>query len=109
MKAAFQVDLEKAKKAAKDAKGAMTAAASKMFAFYSNPLSPESKYLWNKIIVKQMKRYPYVNLQGVTLKGPRGMSCKLFYDCMMFHLLTVYPINAAKQEKYYITNVLKKP
>ncbi len=30
-------------------------------------------------------------------------------DCMMFHLLTVFPINAAEQEKYYISNVLKKP
>jgi hypothetical protein len=27
----------------------------------------------------------------------------------MFHLLTVFPINAAEQKKYYITNVLKKP
>jgi hypothetical protein len=26
-----------------------------------------------------------------------------------FYLLTVFPINAAEQEKYYITNVLKKP
>jgi hypothetical protein len=44
MKVSFQADLAKAKKAAKDAKGAMTAAASKMFAFYLNLLSPESKY-----------------------------------------------------------------
>jgi hypothetical protein len=27
----------------------------------------------------------------------------------MFHLLTAFPINAAEQEKYYISNVLKKP
>jgi hypothetical protein len=27
----------------------------------------------------------------------------------MFHLLTAFPINAAEQEKYYITNVFKKP
>jgi hypothetical protein len=27
----------------------------------------------------------------------------------MFHFLTVFPIKAAEQEKYYITNVLKKP
>jgi hypothetical protein len=27
----------------------------------------------------------------------------------MFHLLTVFPINAAEQEKYNVTNVLKKP
>jgi hypothetical protein len=27
----------------------------------------------------------------------------------MFHLLTVFPNNSAEQERYYITNVLKKP
>jgi hypothetical protein len=37
------------------------------------------------------------------------MSSKLFNNCIMFHLLTVFPINAAEQEKYYILNVLKKP
>jgi hypothetical protein len=37
------------------------------------------------------------------------MSCESFNNCMMFHLLTAFPINAAEQEKYYILNVLKKP
>jgi hypothetical protein len=32
----------------------------------------------------------------------------LFNDCIMFHLLTAFPINAAEQKKYYITNVLSK-
>ncbi len=78
MKAGFQVNLEKAKKAMEDTKGAMTAAASQMFTFYSNLLSPKSKYSWNKIISKQTESGPFVNLQGVSLEGPRGMSCKLF-------------------------------
>jgi hypothetical protein len=56
-----------------------------------------------------MEGGPYVNLQGVSLEGPRGMSCKSFNDCVMFHLLTAFPINAAEQEKYYISNVLKMP
>jgi hypothetical protein len=55
MKAGFQVDLEKAMKAFEVAKGAMTAAASQMFTFYSNLLFPESKCLWNKIVSKQTK------------------------------------------------------
>jgi hypothetical protein len=109
MRASFQVDLAKAKQAQKIAKGAMTAAASKMFTFYSNLLSPESKYAWNKIVSEQTKSDPFVNLQSVSLEGPRGMSCILFNNCIMFHLLTVFPINAAEQEKYYVTNVLKKP
>jgi hypothetical protein len=75
MKAGFQVDLEKAKQAQKITKGAMTAAASMMFTFYLNLLSPESKYAWNKIISKQTESNPYVNLQGISLEVPRGMSC----------------------------------
>jgi hypothetical protein len=43
MKANFQADLEKAKRAAKDAKGAMTAAANQMFVFYANLDSVKSK------------------------------------------------------------------
>ncbi len=77
--------------------------------FYSNLLSPESKYAWNKIVSKHTESNPYVNLQGDTLEGQRGMSHQSFHNCVMFHLLTVFPINAAEQEKYYITNVLKKP
>ncbi len=109
MRAGFQVDLAKAKQAQKIAKGAMTAAASKMFAFYSNLLSPESKYAWNKTVSEQTESNPFVNLQGVSLEGPKGMSCMSFNDCIMFHLLTAFPINAAEQEKYYVTDVLKKP
>jgi hypothetical protein len=98
MKAGFLEDLEKAKQAQSTAKGAMTAAASKMFTFYSNLLSPESKYLWNKIVGEQTESDLYVNLQGDALEGPRGMSCKSFNNCIIFHLLTAFPINAAEQE-----------
>jgi hypothetical protein len=87
----------------------MTAAASKMFAFYSNLLSPESKYAWNKIVSKQMESNPFVNLQGISLEGPRGMSCKSFNNYVTFHLLTAFPINKAEQEKYYVNSVFKKP
>ncbi len=80
-----------------------------MFLFYSNLLSPESKYAWDKIVSKQTESNPYVSLQGDTLEGPRGMSRQSFNDYVMFHLLTAFPINPAEQEKYYISNVLKKP
>ncbi len=109
MKASFSSDLEKAKQAQRIAEGTMTVAASKMFSFYSNLLSPESKYACNKILSKRTESDPYVNLQGDTLEGPRGMLCQSFHDCVMFHLLTAFPINAAEQEECYITNVLKKP
>jgi hypothetical protein len=74
-----------------------------------NLVSVRAKYAWNKIVKEQMEGDPYVDFQGVSQSDPRGMSCKSFNDCMLFHLLTMFPINAAEQEKYYITNVLKKP
>jgi hypothetical protein len=42
-------------------------------------------------------------------KGPRELTLESFSNCVMFHLLTVFPNNAAEQEKYYLLNVLKKP
>jgi hypothetical protein len=62
----------------------------------------------NKIVKEQTQSDPYTDLHG-TKKGPRGLLCKAFDDCMMFHLLTLFPNNAAEQERYYLTNVLKKP
>jgi hypothetical protein len=109
VKAIYLADLVKANQGPAISKGAMNAAGSQMFAFYNNLLSPESKYAWNKIVAEQMESDPYVNLQGFTVAGPRGLSHKLFSNCMIFHLFTVFPINAAEQEKYYITNVPKKP
>jgi hypothetical protein len=109
MNAGFLDDLEKAKQAQSTAKGAMTAAASKMFTFCSNLLSLESKYSWNKIIGEQRESDSYVNVQGDALEGPSGMSCKSFNNCAMFYHLTAFPINTAEQEKYYISNVLNKP
>jgi hypothetical protein len=109
MKARFWADLEKALQTQETAQGAMTTAAFLMFVFYSNLLSPESKYTWYKIVYKQTEGNPYVNLQGVSLEGPRGVFHKSFNNCVMFHLLTAFPINAAEQEKYYILDVLKKP
>jgi hypothetical protein len=80
-----------------------------MFQIYANLLSVNAKYPWNKIIHEQTASDPYTDLQGCPKKGPRGFSCKSLNNYVMFHLLTVFSNNAAEQEGYYITNVLKKP
>ena len=93
-----------------DAAEAMTKrdkAAEDMFQLYANFLSVNASYAWN--VQEQTNANPYTDLQGLTWKGPRGMSCQSFKDCEMFHLLTVFPNSVAEQERYYITNVLKNP
>jgi hypothetical protein len=69
----------------------------------------KAKYTWNKIVEEQMEGDPYVDLQDISHKGPRGVSHRSFKVCVLVHLLTAFPINAAEQEKYYLTNMLKKP
>ncbi len=68
------------------------------FHFLLELASLGSKYLWNKIVSKQTDSDLYINLQGDFLEGPRGISCKLFNNCIMFHLLTVFLVNTAEQE-----------
>jgi hypothetical protein len=100
MQATFQANIKKAKEADEYNKGTKTAAANKMFAFHANLLSVEVKYTWSKIVEEQMEGKLYVDLQGILQKGPREVSRQLFDNCVMFHLLTAFPNNAAEQEKY---------
>jgi hypothetical protein len=74
-----------------------------------NLLSMDAKYVWNKVVQVLMQSNPYTDLQGVSKKGPRGPLRRSFDDCVMFHLLTMFPNNVAEREKYYLMNVLKKP
>ncbi len=105
----YQALYNKAIFAKETAKNRKDAAATKMFQFYANLLSLDAKYLWNKIVREQMEADPFKDLQGVSRKGPRGLSQESFNNCVMFHLLTVFLNNAAEQEKYYLSNALKKP
>jgi hypothetical protein len=74
-----------------------------MFQFYPNFLSLDVKYAWNKIVKEQMEADPFKDLQGVARKGPRGLLWESFNDFVVFHLLTVFPNNAAGQEKFTAT------
>ncbi len=105
----YQANNDKAYFAKKTTKNKRKAAATKMFQFYTNVLSLDAKYAWNKIVKEQTEADQFKDLQGMSRKGPRGLSWESFDDCIMFHLLTVLPNNAVEQEKYYLSNMLKKP
>jgi hypothetical protein len=105
----YQALYNKATFAKETTKNKRKAAATKMFQFYANLLTLDAKYLWNKIVREQMEADPFKDLQGMLRKGPRRLSRESFNNCVMFHLLTVFLNNAAEQEKYYLSNVPKKP
>jgi hypothetical protein len=96
----YQATYEKASIAKETTKNKKEAAATKMFQLYANLLSLDAKYLWNKIVREQTEADPFKDLQGMSRKGPRGLTQESFGKCVMFPLLTVFPNNAAEQEKY---------
>ncbi len=51
----------------------------------------------------------WTDLQGNKHEKERGKSMESFQDCITFHFLDMFPGNAAKQQHFYISNVLKKP
>jgi hypothetical protein len=105
----YKAIYEKAILAKETAKNQKDAAVTKMLQFYANLLSLDAKYPCNKIVREQKDMDPYKDLKDVSRKGPRGLSLESFDDCVLFHLLTVFPNNSAEQEKYYLSIVLKKP
>ncbi len=105
----YQALYNKASFAKETAKNKRKATATEMFQFYMNLLSLDAMYLWNKIVWEQTEADSFKDLHGVSRKSPRGLTRESFNNCVMFHLLTVFPNNAAEQGKHYLSNVLKKP
>ncbi len=109
MRVKYQSNNDKAKSVAETTKKSRKAAANKMFQFYMNLLSLDDKYAWNKIVKEHTEADPFKDLQGMSRKGPRGLLRESIDDCVMFHLLTVFPNNAAEQEKYSFPMCSRSP
>ncbi len=91
------------------AEEAQAASAEGFFSLYVNLLSKDSQFRWDKIVSSQVGTAPWTDLQGKEHTKERGKSMGSFQDCITFHLLDMVPGNAAKQQRFYISNVLKKP
>ena len=94
------------KKVALEAKAT---AAEGFFSLYANLLSEDARFRWDKIVASQVGAAPWTNLQGNEHEKEREKSMESFQDCITFHLLDMFPGDAAEQQRFYISNVLKKP
>ncbi len=88
---------------------AKATAAEGFFSLYANFLSEDARFRWDKIVSSQVGTAPWTVLQGNEHKKERKKSMESFQDCIPFHLLDMFPSNAAEQQRFYISNVLKKP
>jgi hypothetical protein len=93
----------------KTALEAKATAAEGFFLLYANLLSKDARFRWDKIVTSQIGVAPWTDLQGNKHEKERAKGMESFQDCITFHLLDMFPGNAAEQQCFYISNVLKKP
>ena len=60
-------------------------------------------------MASQIVANPWTDLKGTVHAETRIPLVQSFEDCVAFHLLTVFPQDAAEQERYYVKVHLKKP
>ena len=105
----LRADVETHKKEAEEAEERRAQAAEGFFSTYANLLSVEARIAWDNIVERQIGTAPWTDLKGKKHKEEQKRTKVSFDDCVIHHLLTVFPYDAAEQQKYYISNVLKKP
>ncbi len=64
---------------------------------------------WDKIVHKMHTKDPWIGVNGSSNKGPPTCSWPSFLDCIELHKLTIFPVDAAEKQRYYITQTVKKP
>eukprot|EP00804_Cyclotella_cryptica_P021392 CCRYP_016788-RA/>CCRYP_016788-RA protein AED:0.40 eAED:0.40 QI:0/-1/0/1/-1/1/1/0/112 len=101
--------IDKATEAQTKAKSAVEHDANQVFQLYSNFLSEEVRQPRSKILAEQIDCSPWKDLRGNVHNTPRSKMQASFMECVTFHLLTVFRNDAAKAQRYYISNGLKKP
>jgi hypothetical protein len=93
----------------KKATEAKAMAAEGFFLLYANLLSEDARFRWDKIVSSQVGTAPWTGLQGNEHEKEPEKSMESFQDCITFHLLDMFPSDAAEEQHFYISNLLKKP
>ena len=63
----------------------------------------------DEILKDQVGYTSWTDLKGVEHTVAREKSSESFNDCMTFHFLMVFTSDAVEQQRFYISNMLKKP
>jgi hypothetical protein len=72
-------------------------------------LRDEPKIQWDRIVTEVHIKTPWEDFKGVKHNSLRGKSHQSLMDCIEFHKLTVFTVNAAERLGYYLMCSIKKP
>ncbi len=64
---------------------------------------------WGRIVNEMHMKNPWIGVNGKPNKGICVKSWISFMDCIELHKLTVFPADAAENQRYYMQQMIKKP
>ena len=101
--------LEPAKKELVTAEVAETAKVATVYELFRKGLKEDPELQWDRFVEDMHTKDPWVDLKGVKHEGLRRKSSLSLCECIDFHKLTIYSIDAAERQRFYILCNLKKP
>ena len=80
-----------------------------VYDLFRKTLKDDPELQWDRIVEDMHLKDPWEDLRGVKHDGLRRKSVKSLQDCIDFHKLTVYSVDAAERQRFYMMCNLKKP
>jgi hypothetical protein len=106
---ARKVEIEQMSQMLQEAQKAHDKAITKSYEQLRNLLSDDAQSQWDRICREMYKRDLWAAVNGQVTKGRHLRTWVSFLDCLELHKLTVFSADAAKRQRFYIQQVVRKP
>ena len=80
-----------------------------VYELFRKGLKEDPELQWDRIVEAMHTKDPWEDLKGDKHDGLRRKSSTSLWECIDFHKLTVYSIDAAERQRFYMLCNLKKP
>jgi len=81
----------------------------KAYELVCNYFVGEARTQWDKITLEMHSKDPWFGLDGESHSGLRRQTWASFMDCIELHKLTIFAVDAAETQRYYMHQSVKKP
>jgi hypothetical protein len=106
---ACKVEIEQTQQMLQEAQKAHDKVIAKLYKQLRNLLSGDAQSQWARVCRKMHKRDSWAAVNGQVTKGRHPQTWMSYLDCLKLHKLTVFCADAAKRQRFYIQQAVRKP
>ncbi len=106
---AHKVEIEQTVQMLQESQKAHDKAIAKTYEQLRNLLSGDAQSQWDCVCRKMHERDSWAAVNGQVTKGRHPRTWMSFLDCLELHKFTVFSADAAKRQRFYIQQAVRKP